>query len=74
MAAAGFSIRRIDGAPHLLGEIRYRDVNMASSVHPQLSHCGVDARDVSKMVDLYTNVAGLVVSDRASAAAAASRR
>ena len=37
---------------------------MASSIHPQLSHCGVYARDVSKMVDFYTNVVGLVVSDR----------
>ncbi len=37
---------------------------MASSVHPQLSHCGVYARDVSKMVDFYTKVVGLVVSDR----------
>ncbi len=37
---------------------------MASSVHPQLSHCGVYARDVSKMVDFYTGVVGLVVSDR----------
>jgi catechol 2,3-dioxygenase len=37
---------------------------MSSSFHPQLSHCGVYARDVSKMVDFYTNVVGLVVSDR----------
>ena len=37
---------------------------MASSVHPQLSHCGVYARDVSKMVDFYTNVVGLSSSDR----------
>src|SRR5271163_3987876 len=37
---------------------------MPSSFHPQLSHCGVYARDVSKMVDFYKNVVGLVVSDR----------
>ena len=37
---------------------------MPSPVHPQLSHCGVYARDVSKMVEFYTNVVGLVVSDR----------
>ena len=37
---------------------------MPSAFHPQLSHCGVYARDVSKMVDFYTDVVGLVVSDR----------
>lgn len=37
---------------------------MPSLIHPQLSHCGVYARDVSKMVDFYTRVVGLVVSDR----------
>jgi catechol 2,3-dioxygenase len=37
---------------------------MPSTFHPQLSHCGVYARDVSKMVDFYTNVVGLAVSDR----------
>lgn len=37
---------------------------MPSPFHPQLSHCGVYARDVSKMVDFYTDVVGLVVSDR----------
>jgi catechol-2,3-dioxygenase len=37
---------------------------MSSSFHPQLSHCGIYARDISKMVDFYTNVVGLVVSDR----------
>jgi len=37
---------------------------MPSAFHPQLSHCGVYARDVSQMVDFYRNVVGLVVSDR----------
>jgi len=37
---------------------------MPSAFHPQLSHCGVYARDVSKMVDFYTDIVGLVVSDR----------
>lgn len=37
---------------------------MQSPVHPQLSHAGVYARDVSKMVDFYTQILGLVVSDR----------
>ncbi|MGC2199445.1 MAG: VOC family protein [Stellaceae bacterium] len=37
---------------------------MTSAIHPQLSHCGVYARDISKMVDFYTRVVGLVVSDR----------
>ena len=37
---------------------------MPSRFHPQLSHCGVYARDLSRMVDFYTDVVGLVVSDR----------
>ena len=35
-----------------------------SAIHPQLSHAGIYARDVGKMVDFYTRVLGLVVSDR----------
>ena len=35
---------------------------MPSRFHPQLSHCGVYARDLSRMVDFYTDVVGLVVS------------
>ena len=34
------------------------------SIHPQLSHCGVYARDIAKQVDFYTRVVGLVVADR----------
>lgn len=37
---------------------------MTSSVHPQLSHCGVYARDIAKQVEFYTRVVGLVVADR----------
>jgi len=36
----------------------------STSVRPQLSHCGVYARDISQMVDFYTRVVGLIVSDR----------
>lgn len=35
-----------------------------ASIHPQLSHCGVYARDIAKQVDFYTRVVGLVVADR----------
>lgn len=35
-----------------------------SAIRPQLSHVGVFARDVGKLVDFYTRVVGLVVSDR----------
>jgi catechol 2,3-dioxygenase len=37
---------------------------MASQIHPQLSHCGVYARDIDTMVGFYTKTIGLVVSDR----------
>jgi len=37
---------------------------MTSQIHPQLSHCGVYARDIDKMVAFYTQTIGLVVSDR----------
>jgi catechol 2,3-dioxygenase len=37
---------------------------MTSQFHPQLSHCGVYARDIDKMVAFYTKTIGLVVSDR----------
>jgi catechol 2,3-dioxygenase len=37
---------------------------MTSAIHPQLSHCGIYAHDVSTMVDFYSSVVGLVVSDR----------
>ena len=37
---------------------------MASQIHPQLSHCGVYARDIDTMVAFYTKTIGLVVSDR----------
>ena len=37
---------------------------MTSPIHPQLSHCGVYARDIDKMVAFYTKTIGLVVSDR----------
>lgn len=35
-----------------------------SHIHPQLSHCGVYARDLAKQVEFYTRVVGLVVADR----------
>jgi catechol 2,3-dioxygenase len=37
---------------------------MTSQIHPQLSHCGVYARDIDQMVAFYTKTIGLVVSDR----------
>src|SRR5205807_10604638 len=37
---------------------------MTSQTHPQLSHCGVYARDIDTMVAFYTKAVGLVVSDR----------
>lgn len=37
---------------------------MPSPIRPQLSHAGIYARDVGKMVDFYTSVIGLVLSDR----------
>ncbi len=37
---------------------------MATSVHPQLSHCGIYVRDIGRQVDFYTRVLGLVLSDR----------
>jgi len=37
---------------------------MSSEIHPQLSHCGIYARDVAKMADFYKRVLGLVVADR----------
>jgi catechol 2,3-dioxygenase len=33
-------------------------------IRPQLGHCGIYVRDVGKMVDFYTRVVGLVLSDR----------
>ena len=41
---------------------------MASPIHPQLSHCGVYARDVGVLVAFYEQTIGLVVSDRGSTA------
>ena len=37
---------------------------MTSQFNPQLSHCGVYARDIDTMVEFYTKTIGLVVSDR----------
>ena len=37
---------------------------MTMSVQPRLSHCGIYVNDVGKLVDFYTRVLGLVVSDR----------
>jgi catechol 2,3-dioxygenase len=37
---------------------------MTSQISPQLSHCGVYARDIDTMVAFYTKTIGLVVSDR----------
>src|SRR5260370_11709382 len=37
---------------------------MTSESHPQLSHCGVYARDIDTMVAFYAKTIGLVVSDR----------
>jgi catechol 2,3-dioxygenase len=37
---------------------------MTSPILPQLSHCGIYARDVAGMVDFYTRTLGLTVSDR----------
>ena len=41
-----------------------RRQSMPSRIHPQLSHCGVYARDIDAMVAFYTKTIGLVVSDR----------
>jgi catechol 2,3-dioxygenase len=46
------------------GEPDSRRQSMTSQIHPQLSHCGVYARDIDKMVAFYTETIGLVVSDR----------
>jgi catechol 2,3-dioxygenase len=35
-----------------------------TSIHPQLSHFGIYAREVGTLVDFYTKVLGLVVADR----------
>ena len=35
-----------------------------TSIHPQLSHCGVYARDIARQIDFYTQVVGLVIADR----------
>jgi catechol-2,3-dioxygenase len=37
---------------------------MCSAIHPQLSHCGIYARDIEAQVDFYARVIGLVVADR----------
>src|SRR5260370_6100626 len=37
---------------------------MTSEIHPQLSHCGVYARDIDTMVAFYTKTIGLVVAAR----------
>jgi catechol 2,3-dioxygenase len=37
---------------------------VTASTGPQLSHCGIYARDVGALADFYTRVLGLVVSDR----------
>lgn len=38
-----------------------------TAIHPQLSHCGIFARDVQKLLEFYSRILGLVVSDRGSA-------
>jgi catechol-2,3-dioxygenase len=47
-----------------LSRAEHQETAMAQSIHPQLSHCGVYARDIAKQVDFYTRVVGLVVADR----------
>jgi catechol 2,3-dioxygenase len=37
---------------------------MSSTIQPQLSHCGIYARDVGKLADFYSRVLGLVTADR----------
>lgn len=37
---------------------------MTALPHPQLTHVGLYVRDLKKMEDFYTNVLGLMVSDR----------
>lgn len=37
---------------------------MRSAIHPQLSHCGIYARDIAAQVDFYTRVISLIVADR----------
>jgi|SRR5271165_12091 len=46
------------------GTSDFQEEGMASQIHPQLSHCGVYARDIDAMVGFYTKTIGLVVSDR----------
>jgi catechol 2,3-dioxygenase len=41
-----------------------RRQSVPSPLHPQLSHCGVYARDLDAMVVFYTKMVGLAVSDR----------
>ena len=41
-----------------------RRQSVPSPLQPQLSHCGVYARDIDAMVAFYTKTIGLVVSDR----------
>jgi len=43
---------------------------MCSAIHPQFSHCGIYARDIASLIDFYTRVVGLVVTDRGYSAAA----
>jgi len=48
---------------HQRDEIARRE-SMTSQTRPQLSHCGVYARDIDRMVAFYTETIGLVLSDR----------
>jgi catechol 2,3-dioxygenase len=41
-----------------------RRESVTSQIRPQLSHCGVYARDIDAMVAFYTTTIGLVLSDR----------
>ena len=42
---------------------------MCAAIHPQLSHCGIYARDVAKQVEFYQRVLGLIVADSGTSAA-----
>jgi catechol 2,3-dioxygenase len=48
-------------------EAPIEEVAMSSPIRPQLSHAGIYTRDVGNMVDFYTRILGLVVSDRGPA-------
>jgi catechol 2,3-dioxygenase-like lactoylglutathione lyase family enzyme len=61
----GFSIcAAARGAASCRAKSAFRETAMSATPRPQLSHCGVYARDLDRMVAFYTETVGLVLSDR----------